>query len=123
MDAWLQLVADPAYVALYPLRHSFGVVDPVRLGVLAPAVQRGLGEAPVSPQAASRLMLRGGSPCDVRPSAVTLAPFRFESLSLPDDARDCPGLETCRRQRLSPIWTDIVSECWGLPLTERRRRI
>jgi hypothetical protein len=38
-------------------------------------------------------MLRGRSPYDARPSAVTLAPFRLELLSLPDDVHDCPSLE------------------------------
>ena len=88
---------DRELLASYPLKHSFGVVDPVRLGVLARlecAAQRGLGAAPQDPQTALSLILRGRSPYDVRPSAVTLAPFRLELLSLPDDVHDCPTIES-----------------------------
>ena len=79
---------DSEHIAAFPLELSHGVVDPVRLGVLArleAAARRGLGVAPHDPQTALRLILRGRSPYDERASAVTLAPFRLELLSLPGD--------------------------------------
>ena len=86
-------------VAQYPLERNLwsSEIDPMRFEVLArldAAVQRGRDEAPLSPHAALRLLLRGRSPYDVRPGAVSLAPFRLELLSLPDSVHDCPCIES-----------------------------
>ena len=37
-------------------------------------------------------VLRGRSPYDMRPGAVSLAPFKLASLSLPDNVAGCPTL-------------------------------
>ena len=89
---------DDKFLAWYPLhwKAAGAAVDPVRLGVLArldAAVQRGKGVAPPFPQTALSLLLRGRSPCDVRPDAVSLAPLQLERLSLPDSVHECPRIE------------------------------
>ena len=83
---------------LYPLEKNVGtlLVDPMSFEVLARldgAVQRTRDAAPLSPQTALRLLLRGRSPYDTRPGAVSLAPFRHELLSLPADVHECPHIE------------------------------
>ena len=91
--------ADGYSIAQYPLERNLwsSAIDPMRFEVLArldAAVQRGRGEAPLSPHAALRLLLRGRSPYDVRPGAVSLALFQLERLSLPDSIHECPRIET-----------------------------
>ncbi len=93
--------------ALYPLELNEGKVDQVRLEVLArlnAAVQRGKTAAPSSPQTALGLLLRGRSPYDVRPGAVSVAPFKLEQLSLPDDVHSCPHIgDLLPREALSML--------------------
>ena len=98
---WMQGFKDAGgyNVALYPLERNLwsSCVDPMRYEVLArldAAVRRVEEVAPLSPHAALRLLLRGRSPYDVRPGAVSLAPFRLELLSLPDSVHDCPRIES-----------------------------
>ncbi len=98
---WMQGFKDTAGYALvqYPLERNLWSceLDPMRYEVLArldAAVQHGQDEAPLAPHAALRLLLRGRSPYDVRPGAVSLAPFRLELLSLPDSVHDCPRIES-----------------------------
>ena len=70
---------------------------------------------PCTPQTALRLLLRGRSPYDARPGAVSLAPpFCLECLSLPEDVHQCPAIEDLLPEEGLSYLKGITSECWHL---------
>jgi hypothetical protein len=139
---WMQgfKVAGGYGVALYPLERNLwsSRIDPMRYEVLArldAAVRRVEEVAPLAPHAALRLLLRGRSPYDVRPGAVSLAPFRLELLSLPDSVHDCPRIESLlpdealsymkgyqeRMLAVGEVKVEVRDFCWTLRCGSIRR--